>query len=418
MKSLRALKYIAAGLALAYAFPAACGSGGVVGGECAEGYDCSNGPASGGNVGTGARGGASNRGGDGANVGGDGAAAASQGGETGELPDGGFFDSPVDGQNDAEAPVECLPPHDAPSHCGDCDTVCREPTPLCAPSGPDEFECVPRCEPPLVECQGQCVDPASFKNDPDNCGKCGNECASDICQDGMCVGAKYGSVSLICMDFGSNMSTSYATTLLGNAIFMPAKNPVRVLAYTRGTSAAAVTRTNNVIGWAGDARGRTAEISVARSPGEVVDQLSVNAFDVLLIHDLDRANPGEPRAVAEGWESSNVLTSFTKAGGMVVVLNGGDGTGEMHEFINAGRLLDPSGQTSVMGQFPITGAPVFNQAPGDVLGANTTDTFAGPSRTCTFDTDAQMSSSVVFVFTDDSEPGEGDPVVIHRIVAP
>jgi hypothetical protein len=311
-----------------------------------------------------------------------------------------------------------LPPHDAPSHCGDCDTTCKDPTPLCAPDGEGSFECVPLCDPPLVECQGQCVDPQSFNSDPDNCGRCGLECASDICQEGECVGAKYGSVALLCMDFGSNMSTSYATTLLGNAVFLSAKNPVRVLAYTRGAASAAVSRTNNVIGWAGDARGRSAQITAANTPEQVRDQLNINDFEVLLIHDLDRASPGEPRAVAEAWESSSVLTSFTKAGGSVIVLDGADGIGEMHELINAGRLLDPSGQTSVLGQDDITGAPIFNQAPADVLAANTTDRFAGTSHTCTFDTDATPSAETIFVFTDDEEPGQGAPVVIHRVIAP
>jgi hypothetical protein len=417
MKLMRALRFVAMGLALAYAVPVACGSGGVVGGECKPGLtNC--GPNAQGADGTGARAGNANAGGtDSGDGGSNGAAAASQGGD-GELPDGGFFDSPVDGQPDGEAPIECLPPHDDPSHCGDCDTRCVDPTPLCAPDGEGSFECVPVCDPPLVECQGQCVDPESFNSDPDNCGRCGRECPSDICQEGECIGARYGHIALLCMDFGSNMASSTPTTLLGNAVFLPAQNPVKVLAYTNGASAAAVTRTNTVIGWAGDTRRREADITEARTVEAVTRDLNINDFQVLLIHDLDRAEPGDPEAAAVTWESSNVLTSFSKAGGVVIVLDGADGTGEMHQLINAGRLLDPTGQTSVLGHTDITGSEVYNHAAADILSANTTNTFAGTSHTCTFDTDAQPDAETIFIYTDDVREGQGAPVAIHRVVAP
>src|SRR5262245_8333853 len=134
MSWMRALRYVAVGLGLAYAVPLACGSGGVVGGECKEGSppDC---------LGTGANTGGGNTGGNAATGGdlnvsgnrpgdaGNGTGATSVGGD-GELTDGGIFDSPLDGVADAGPPLECMPPHDSPSHCGDCDTQCVEPTPL------------------------------------------------------------------------------------------------------------------------------------------------------------------------------------------------------------------------------------------------------------------------------------------------
>jgi hypothetical protein len=403
MSWMRALKFIAAGLALAYAFPAACGSGGVVGGKCRRG-DCS----SAGDDGTSARAGngATSAGGAEGEAGGD------TGGLSGnaQLPDGGFFDSPVDGQPDAEAPLECLPPHDSPSHCGDCDTRCMDPTPLCAPDGNGSFECVPICVDPLVECRGQCLDPATFNSDPDNCGECGNECPSDICQNGECVGARYGNIALLCSDFGSATSNSSPTTLLGNAVFMPVANPVQVLAYTRGAGAAAVARVNQVITWAGMARGRSTEITEARTVGGVTSNLNVDDYQVLLIHDLDQAGSGDPADAAMTWENANVLTSFTKAGGVIVVLDGADGTAEMHELISAGNLLDVTGQTE------ITGDQVWNNAPFDVLGSNVLSPFLGTSHTCTFDTNVASDNETIFVLTDD-EAG-GAPVAIHRVIAP
>ena len=418
MSWMRALRFISLGLSLAYVLPTACGSGGVVGGQCKKGTPNCEGTGQGGTNGQAANGTGGNLNVSGNNPGdaGNGTAAAEQGGN-GELPDGGFFDSPVDGQGDAMAPLECLPPHDSPSHCGDCDTKCSEPTPLCAPDGNGSFVCVPKCDPPLIECQGQCVDPNSFNSDPDNCGSCGNQCPSDICQDGKCVGARFGNIALLCMDFNSATKVSSPTTLLGNAVFMPQTNPVKVLAYTRGASAAAVNRVNTVIGWAADLRGnKTADITEAKTVDAVTANLNIMDYQVLLIHDLDQAKSGDPAAAATTWESASVLSSFAKAGGVIVVLDGGDGTGEMHELINAGNLLDPSGKTSISLQTDITLQQVWNNAPFDVLGANVLSPFLGTSHTCTFDTTATASSETIFVLSDD-EAG-GNPIAIHRVIAP
>ena len=419
MSKMRALKYIALGLGLAYAFPAACGNGGVVGGECfkIKGSDvCDpNAAAGGGRGGAQPTGGAANMGGSIPGDAGNGTAAAPIGGD-GLLPDGGFFDSPVDGEGDAAAPLECLPPHDAPSHCGDCDTRCKDPTPLCAPDGDGSFECVPVCTPPLVECQGECVDPESYNSDPDNCGRCGNACPSDICQAGKCVGARYGNVALLCMDFNSVNAASSPTTLLGNAVFTPPTNPVKVLAYTRGASAAAVSRVNQVIGWAGMPRNRSAELTEAKTVDAVTANLNIADFQVLLIHDLDQAAAGEPAAAATTWESGSVLSSFAKAGGVIIVLDGGDGRAEMNQLINAGNLLDPTGKIAVNGQTDVLNEQVWNNAPFDVLGANVLSPFLATSHTCTFDTAAKASNDTIFVLSDD-EAG-GLPIAIHRVIGP
>jgi hypothetical protein len=415
MKWMRALRFIALGLGLAYAFPAACGSGGVVGGKCKKGYaTCENDTPVGGQGSTG-KGGASNTSGNSSTEAGNGTAAGPQGGE-GQLPDGGFFDSPVDGQGDAAPPLECLPPHDAPSHCGSCENRCTGATPLCAPDGEGSFHCVPRCEAPLVECQGQCVDPGSYNSDPDNCGRCGNHCPSDICQAGKCGGARYGNVALLCMDFNSVDASSSPTTLLGNAVFTPAVNPVKVLAFTGGANAKAVTRVQQVIDWAGSVRNRTADITNVKTVDGVTAALNITDYQVLLINDMTEAQPGDAAAAGTTWESARVLSSFAKAGGVIIVVDGGSGTGEMNELINAGNLLDPNGKISVDGQTDVTKHQAWNNAPFDILGANVLSPFLGTSHTCTFDTSVQASSDTIIVLSDD-EAG-GDPIAIHRVVAP
>jgi hypothetical protein len=254
------------------------------------------------------------------------------------------------------------------------------------------------------------LDPDDFQRDPENCGRCGNTCPSDICEAGICRGAKYGNVALLCSDFNAATLDSAPTVLLGNAVFMPATNPVNVLAYTRGAGAAAVARVNQVIGWAGTARGRTAKITEAKTPDEVTKTLSNDDYQVLLIHDLDRAASGEPGMVAAEWENDAVLSTFTKAGGVIVVLDGADGTAEMHELIKAGNLFDVDGQRDV------TGNQMSNQAPFDVLGVNVISPYLGTSHTCVFDTAVSEDDRNIFVVTDESE---GDaPAAIHRVIAP
>jgi hypothetical protein len=440
---LRVLRFIGLGLALAYALPAACGSGGVVGGKCRGGYSNCNGqcvalqsdvnncgvcgtvcaPDEG--CGDGVcdpdvprpQGGASNSGGA-TNQSGNGTSGFDQGG-TGELPDGGFFDSPVDGQSDAETPVECLPPHDSPSHCGDCETRCPVEAPLCQPTADGtSFECVPFCDPPLVECRGECVlAPDAYQNDPENCGRCGRACPSDICQSGTCVGARYGHIALLCMDLNSSMTDSGASDVLANTVLIPNVNPVKVLAYTRGATPAAVAKVNALINAKAAERGRSVTITEAKTASAVTNNLSILDYQVFLVHDLDLADADELATTATDWESSSTITSFSKAGGVVLVLDGGDGTGEMHEFINAANLLPG---LTITGQDNITDSTVYNLAGADVLGVNVVSEFLGTSHTCTFGTSGTQDEDTFFVVgnADPKEGSGGDPVVIHRIIKP
>src|SRR5262249_20044779 len=54
------------------------------------------------------------------------------------------------------------------------------------------------CTPPLHACEDGCVD---LQTDPDNCGYCGNVCASGICSAGICQGIVAGHIVLIGHDY-------------------------------------------------------------------------------------------------------------------------------------------------------------------------------------------------------------------------
>ena len=185
---------------LALAFPAACGSSGVVGGNCSashvdcngqcvdaqndanncggcgrkckpgvtcedalcEGVPAENGGASG------------NGGGSGSDAGGNGGSSADSGaggssGAAGDDP-GNLSDAHPDGD------AGCMPPYTTAAACGDCHTKCPDTKPNCAPYGQNEHVCVATCEAPLVACGGQCVDPSVYTT-PDACGRCDVTCS-------------------------------------------------------------------------------------------------------------------------------------------------------------------------------------------------------------------------------------------------
>ena len=75
----------------------------------------------------------------------------------------------------------------SPAHCGDCATVCAEPTPLCE-SGSSGHVCASGCSAGATRCGMQCVD---VQTDPTHCGACGTVCsapshAGATCSAGVC----------------------------------------------------------------------------------------------------------------------------------------------------------------------------------------------------------------------------------------
>jgi hypothetical protein len=144
--------------------------------------------------------------------------------------------------------------------------------------------------------------------------------------------------------------------------------------------------------------------------------LNIQNYDVFLIYEQPNAPAGELAALGAAWGGSLVLDSFARAGGVIVVLDGAQGTGEMTEFIDAADLLSVEGHDAI----PITDTTTrfYNRAPGDALGINVVSPLSPVPNSCTFDTMAVPSPETVFVITNAAAPADGQPAVVHRILAP
>ncbi len=373
--------------------PATGGEGGQSTGGATPG---GAGQATGGVAGAGPRAGAGGAGGltpPGGGTAGTGAGGAPSGG-TG--PGGG-----------AGGDAGCLPPYNTPDRCGDCTTRCPAAAPLCAPVG-GTHACVPRCEAPLEECGDQCVELAS---DAANCGQCFKRCASGICQSGTCVGAVPGNLVLMCLNYRQTVQGRSQQALLGNAVFLPTGNPVRVLAYTQYTSDRLIGQVTRTLDWAASDRARTYDWATVTDPQTLSSTLSIFDHDVLLVPDQDAA-PDATTLSDLGSVMAGTLDGFARAGGTIVVLSGV--TGAMTGFFTSGGLLDTSAQSDV------TGSQIYNRSPGNVIGVGVVSPFRALQDTCVFETTVTEDGSTFFVVTDTdpaSSLGLGRPVVVHRVVS-
>ncbi len=342
-----------------------------------------------------------------ASSGGSGGRDASPGGT------GGARDAGTGGIRDSgllpDGALRCQPPFNTPEHCGNCDTQCTGVNDICQVDEA-EAQCVTVCTPPLVDCNRTCV---NTDNDPNNCGSCNHHCASGICQGGTCVGATAGHEVVACMDYATRPAAGTPQqTLLGNAVFLTAKNPVRIYAYRQFTPNAVVNSVNATIAAVATAKARTYSITASTDSTEVPLNLSIFDYEVLLVYDQPSAPAGRLANVGTSWASA--IDSFVRAGGTALVLAGDAGTAEMDDLVTNAGLITATGQTSV------TGDQVYNRAPADAVGLNVITPFLATAETCAFTMPPPSDSTTAFVITDtaSSAGSLGSPVVVHRVLAP
>ena len=313
---------------------------------------------------------------------------------------------------DGRIPDGCpAPPFDNVSNCGACGVVCSGDTPVCKPVGSSTdggvdaatpFACASPCEGTEKLCSGVCVD---TDIDPFNCGGCGIFCPTGLCNGGKCRGARTGHMVAIGHDYTSATPTSAVAQVVVNAVFLPSTNPVRVLAYDQYADPVAEANVGKILDAASIKSGRAYVRTVAASADEVLTKLNIDSFDLMLFYDQPKAPAGTLATL--GVDLSAKLKSFNETGGVVVVLDGGGGIGEMPKFFTAAGLLGVSSQTT------ITGKTVDVVAPADAIGIDVLTPYLAPSKSVTFTlSDPPSSTSVVVV----QEPTSTGPVVIHRVV--
>lgn len=444
--------------------PAACDTGGLVGGECKTGrivcdrecVDPQTDPNNCGRCGNvclpglvcsaadcvapGGTGGAGTGGGDGtggtagnggslgqagAGAGGEGAVSTgggagetssggtpNQGGSGGTTPGGGRAGG-TSGGNGGEGgdPNPCVPPFKTANQCGDCNTECVQPDPICSPDGAGGYHCVPVCLPPLQLCDTTCVD---FNTDSEHCGRCFNPCPTGICSGGKCVGASPGHVALYCMDYAWAQDQTSHTTLLGNAtIFLPRRGRVRILGFTTWAPASVRNQVNKVIGWSATSLTKTYTLDAITDPATLSSRLNIADYDVFLMYEQSDAPPGELATLGGGW--AQTLQSFAEAGGVVVVLDGAQGVNEMPDFINTAGLLPLLGHEQV--SMEDTDTQFYVRAPADQLATMVLSPMSPKPYSCVFDVKGAPAADVSYVVTDSAPPMVGRPVVVHRVVS-
>jgi hypothetical protein len=270
-------------------------------------------------------------------------------------------------------------------------------------SGEDaEIESGVPCVPPLVDCGGVCIDVTS---DPFNCGACGVECPSQICVSSQCVGSTVGGLVFIGHDFAVRPASPGPAAVLSNAIFMSRSNPLHVLSYERHAQPVAVLSADAVMLGTAALIGRKLDLTPTVTDADIPSKLLTDSYDVLVVHDQTSAAAGDMAALGASWSAT--LTTFTQHYGIVVILDGGTGVGEMPQFSSATGLLQVMAQ-SIASQ----GSPLQVLAPGDAVGIGVVSPYAASSSSV-FLTSEPNAGNVVYVVG--GMTGDLGPVVIHKV---
>lgn len=257
------------------------------------------------------------------------------------------------------------------------------------------------CFDPDILCGNECIDPTS---DPNNCGSCGKVCPSNSCVAGKCVGAAPGHVVVIGHDYTTSPSSfSSQARVLSNATLLPASNPLRVMSYEQYADATSVKNAEALVSAAAKQLGRGISFVPTTTSVAVSSGIDVNAYDVLLVHDQKNAPEGVLGAIGSAWQVDGHITAFLHAGGVVIVLSGGGGTGEMPALTTSAQLLAVDAQSTVTGGLSVLAA-------ADAIGTGVVSPYVPKPSTVTFVTEAN-GGNVVWVVGQN-----GAPVVVHKVM--
>jgi hypothetical protein len=259
----------------------------------------------------------------------------------------------------------------------------------------------PTCEPGETACGELCT---NTQVDSNNCGACGIACPTEVCVDGFCQGATAGHNVVLGMGFESVAKGSPASILLGNAVFLSANEPVRVLEYKQLASTGSPSKVKTLLQNEAKSRMRTLKFANETSWGELDQMLHISTYDVLFVHNQDLAPPGDLAEIGAGLNGA--IGGFLAEGGVVVTLATATGTNEMDEFLTASGLLDTTALSGVAGQ------SLFNEGFLDALGQNVLSPFLAKASSARIETTEVPGPDTSFVIL----TGDDVPVAVHKVV--
>jgi hypothetical protein len=207
-------------------------------------------------------------------------------------------------------------------------------------------------------------------------------------------------------DFTTTLPGTAQARVLSNAVFIPQANPLHVMSYERYANAGAITRVNGILNGVAGQQGRTLRIRSTSNDADVPNLLALPGYDVLLVHDQPGAPDGSLGALGASWAST--LTTFTLGGGVVVVLDGGSGIGQMPAFASGTGLLQVTANT------PVTiGTPLVVSSRLDAVSNGVVSPYGAGQNSVSLSTEPN-AGNVVYVVEIAGDAGGGAPVVVHK----
>ncbi|MSP23892.1 MAG: hypothetical protein EXR75_01765 [Myxococcales bacterium] len=191
--------------------------------------------------------------------------------------------------------------------------------------------------------------------------------------------------------------------LLGNALYLPPDDPVRILVYRKFANAGAAGNVDAILAAEGALRGRSFIVKTRDTAAALGSDLSGGTYDVLLIHDQPSAPNGQMQSLGSALQGA--ISSFAQAGGTVVVL--ASATGEMSAFLTSSGILATTALTDA------TGAAILGVVPNDVVAVGVLSPFLAKPATATIGSSEPSGPLLTHVFVHKASMA---PIVIHKIV--
>ena len=258
------------------------------------------------------------------------------------------------------------------------------------------------CTPPEILCGNVCIDPT---NDPNNCGSCGKVCPSNSCVNGLCQGSAPGHLVTVGHDYAiAPQQGSSQARVIVNAMLLPLSNPVRVMSYERYSDSTSVSNVKNIVSAAAKQLGRQIQFTSVVQDSQVTAMLDINAYDVFFVPDQINASSGDLANLGDGWKQTNKISDFETAGGVTIVLDGGTGVGEMPDFLTNAGLLAVTSHTILQNQ------SLSVIAPNDAIGSGVVSPYAPTQHTTSMSTETN-GGNVTYVVV----KNQAQPTVVHKV---